>query len=211
MIPGVQRQFRVEDTAFDRELLKEQLEAITPVDVVDEQDALALDELEFQDDVGQQELVDLRTPERQTDQVCHFAPVGCYLPDRVLSEVRGLILVLLKFQDDLTSYGQHILGLNPGDTHWTSQRETFQRLDIFRHRRAHEEGLEQFWQITTAEDLPDILIMPIREDKIRFVYHERFERSQRQGLRKNESKSHAPTQFDMPSTEAKRVRGRESQ
>jgi hypothetical protein len=43
--PGVQRQLRVKDTAFDRKLLEEELHAVAAVDIVDKNDALSLDEL----------------------------------------------------------------------------------------------------------------------------------------------------------------------
>lgn len=51
MIPRVQRQLRVEDTALDRELLEEELDAVRAVDVVDEDDTFALNELELENDV----------------------------------------------------------------------------------------------------------------------------------------------------------------
>ena len=38
-------------------MLEEELEPVAPVDVVDEKDALPLDQLEFEDDVGQEEFV----------------------------------------------------------------------------------------------------------------------------------------------------------
>ena len=57
-IPGVERQLGVEHTTLDRELFQEQLQSITTIDVVDEDDAFTLDELKFENDVGQQELVD---------------------------------------------------------------------------------------------------------------------------------------------------------
>jgi hypothetical protein len=43
-------------------LLKEELDTITSIDIVDEYEAFTLDELEFENDVGQQELVGLRCP-----------------------------------------------------------------------------------------------------------------------------------------------------
>jgi hypothetical protein len=43
-------------------LFKEELDTITPIDIVDEYDAFTLDELEFENDVSQQELVGLRCP-----------------------------------------------------------------------------------------------------------------------------------------------------
>jgi hypothetical protein len=43
-------------------LLKEELDAITPIHIVYEYDALSLNQLEFENDVGQQELVGLRCP-----------------------------------------------------------------------------------------------------------------------------------------------------
>ena len=57
--PRVERQLRVEHTALDRELLEEELEAVTSVDIVDEENAFALDELELEDDICEEELVDL--------------------------------------------------------------------------------------------------------------------------------------------------------
>jgi hypothetical protein len=43
-------------------LFKEELDTITPIDIVDEYDAFTLDEFQFENDVGQQELVGLRCP-----------------------------------------------------------------------------------------------------------------------------------------------------
>jgi len=43
-------------------LFKEELDTITSINIVDKYDAFALDEFEFENDVGQQELVGLRCP-----------------------------------------------------------------------------------------------------------------------------------------------------
>jgi len=43
-------------------LFKKELDTITPIDIVDEYDAFTLDELKFENDVGEQELVGLRRP-----------------------------------------------------------------------------------------------------------------------------------------------------
>ena len=59
--PGVQRQFRVQHTTLDRELLEEELETVAAIYVVDEQNAFPFDQPEFQDHVGQEELVDFGT------------------------------------------------------------------------------------------------------------------------------------------------------
>jgi hypothetical protein len=60
--PGVDGQFRVEDTAADAKLLKEQLQSVRPVDVRDENDAFAFDQLQLENDVRQQELFVLAAP-----------------------------------------------------------------------------------------------------------------------------------------------------
>jgi hypothetical protein len=53
----VQGQLRVQNTTSNTELLKEKLEAVASVDVANEDDALALDQLELEDDVGKEELL----------------------------------------------------------------------------------------------------------------------------------------------------------
>ena len=60
--PGVERQFRVQDTALYRELLQEQLQTVATVNVVDENDTFAFDELHFQDDVCQKKFINLVAP-----------------------------------------------------------------------------------------------------------------------------------------------------
>jgi len=45
-------------------LFEEELDTITSIDIVDEYDTFTLDEFEFEDNVGQQELVGLRCPSR---------------------------------------------------------------------------------------------------------------------------------------------------
>jgi hypothetical protein len=59
-LPRIQRELRVEHTALDRELFQEELETITAVDIVDENDAFAFDQLELENHVGKKELVDFR-------------------------------------------------------------------------------------------------------------------------------------------------------
>lgn len=51
--PGIQRKFRIQHAALDRELLQEQLEAVTPLNIVDEKDAFALDELQLENNVDE--------------------------------------------------------------------------------------------------------------------------------------------------------------
>lgn len=53
----VQGQLRVQNTTSNTKLLKEELEAVASVDVANEDDALALDQLELEDDVGKEELL----------------------------------------------------------------------------------------------------------------------------------------------------------
>lgn len=53
---GVDRQFRVQNTAPDPELLEKQLKTVASVDVADKDDAFALDQFQFEDDVDQEEL-----------------------------------------------------------------------------------------------------------------------------------------------------------
>lgn len=57
-IPGIQRQFRVQDTAFYRELFQEEFEAVRTVDIIDKDYAFALNELELEDDICKKEFVD---------------------------------------------------------------------------------------------------------------------------------------------------------
>lgn len=59
VVPRVEWQLRVEDASLNAKLLEEELEPVRPVDVVDEQETLALDELELEEDVGEQELIRL--------------------------------------------------------------------------------------------------------------------------------------------------------
>jgi hypothetical protein len=47
-------------------LFKEELDTITSIDIVDEYNAFALDELEFENDVGQQKFVGLRCPSSES-------------------------------------------------------------------------------------------------------------------------------------------------
>jgi len=62
MIPRVQRQLRIQDATLYRKLFKEEFDTITPINVIDEDKAFSLYELEFEDDIGQQEFVGLRRP-----------------------------------------------------------------------------------------------------------------------------------------------------
>lgn len=48
-------------------MFKEELDTITSIDIVDEYDAFTLDEFEFENDVGQQELVGLRGPSSESE------------------------------------------------------------------------------------------------------------------------------------------------
>lgn len=58
--PRVQRQLSVQNTRLDSKLLKEQLEPVRSIDIVDEEDALPLDESKLEQDVGEEELVGFR-------------------------------------------------------------------------------------------------------------------------------------------------------
>jgi hypothetical protein len=44
-------------------LFKEEFEAITAIDIIDEKDAFAPYELQFENNIGKEEFVDLGTPE----------------------------------------------------------------------------------------------------------------------------------------------------
>jgi hypothetical protein len=55
--PGIQRQLRVQNTALDHELLQKELKAIRAVHVIHEENAFALDELELENNVGEEEFV----------------------------------------------------------------------------------------------------------------------------------------------------------
>jgi hypothetical protein len=59
---GVHRQLRVQNTASDAKLLKVELQTVAAVDISDENDAFALDQLKLEDDVNQQKLFVLTTP-----------------------------------------------------------------------------------------------------------------------------------------------------
>lgn len=76
MYPRVDGKFRVENAASDAELLEVQLQAVAAVDVGDEDDALALDELELEDDVGEQELFVFGTSIRVLVSITECADVG---------------------------------------------------------------------------------------------------------------------------------------
>lgn len=52
MYPRVDGQLRVENTAANAKLLKEQFQTVRSVDVGDKDDTFALDELELEDDIG---------------------------------------------------------------------------------------------------------------------------------------------------------------
>lgn len=43
-------------------MLEEELQAVRPVDIVDEDDTFAFDELQLEDNIDEQELVDFRAP-----------------------------------------------------------------------------------------------------------------------------------------------------
>lgn len=57
MVPARERQLGVDNAGLDTELAQEQLEAVPALNVVDKDDRLAADELEFEKDVDEQELV----------------------------------------------------------------------------------------------------------------------------------------------------------
>lgn len=76
MYPRVDGEFRVENAAPDAELLKVEFQAVAPVDVGDEDDALALDELELEDDIGEQELFVFGTSVRVLVLMTKCADVG---------------------------------------------------------------------------------------------------------------------------------------
>jgi hypothetical protein len=57
VVARVERELRVEDAGLDAKLLEEQLEPVRAVDVGDKDEALAPDELELEQDIGEQELV----------------------------------------------------------------------------------------------------------------------------------------------------------
>lgn len=59
--PRIQRQLCVKNTSLDTKLLKEELEPIRSIDVVDEEDAFALDETKLEENIGEEELVGLGT------------------------------------------------------------------------------------------------------------------------------------------------------
>jgi hypothetical protein len=59
MISAGKRQLRINDTCLDTELFQEELDTVAPLDIVDEYDGLALDELEFEENVDEQKLVAL--------------------------------------------------------------------------------------------------------------------------------------------------------
>lgn len=63
MNPRVDGEFRVEDTASDAKLLEEELQAVTPINVANKDDALSLDQLELEDDVRKQKLFVLAASE----------------------------------------------------------------------------------------------------------------------------------------------------
>ena len=58
----VQGKLRVQNTASNTKLLEEELETVASVNVANEDNTLALDQLELEDDVGKQELLVLTTP-----------------------------------------------------------------------------------------------------------------------------------------------------
>lgn len=60
VVSGIERQFRVENTTFDGELFEEEFEAVAAIYVIDEEDALPPDKLEFEDDICQEKFVDFR-------------------------------------------------------------------------------------------------------------------------------------------------------
>lgn len=71
----VQGQLRVQNTASNTELLKEELEAVASVDIADEDDALALDQLELENDVGKEELLVFTTSSSMLVAILSYATV----------------------------------------------------------------------------------------------------------------------------------------
>lgn len=71
----VQGQLRVQNTASNTELLKEKLEAVASVDIADEDDALALDQLELENDIGKEELLVFTTSSSMLVAILSYATV----------------------------------------------------------------------------------------------------------------------------------------
>lgn len=71
----VQGQLRVQNTASNTELLKEELEAVASVDIADEDDALALDQLELENDIGKKELLVFTTSSSMLTAIRSYATV----------------------------------------------------------------------------------------------------------------------------------------
>ena len=72
----VQGKLRVQNTASNTKLLEEELETVASVNVANEDNTLALDQLELEDDVGKQELLVLTTPNSLSVTVS-LQPVIC--------------------------------------------------------------------------------------------------------------------------------------
>lgn len=101
--PRVKGKLSVQDTALNTEFFKEELDTVTAVGVVDEDQALALYEFELEDDVEKEELVLLVATAMREKEVSPdewFREEGD-APNAVLREVGKLVLILLELQHDL--------------------------------------------------------------------------------------------------------------
>lgn len=114
----IKGQLSIEDAGLDAKFLEEELDAVGSVGVVDKDEALAADELELEDDVEQQELVDLGAAGRG-QRGCGRAPGEA--PDRVLSQVGELVLLVLDLQDRLHARS---VGSDPDNARRTGFRNT---------------------------------------------------------------------------------------
>ena len=95
--PRVDGQLRVEDTAADAKLLKEQLQSVRPVDIRDKDYTFPLDQLELEDDVRQQELFVLAAPGRllENGKCAAFAGKSSLL-DNVMCDALAICFWLLE-------------------------------------------------------------------------------------------------------------------
>ena len=59
--------------------------------------------------------------------------------------------------------------------YWIAKREPFQLLYVFGHCRTHQKRLEQLREVSDIENLLNIFIMSIRQDKIGFIDDKRLE------------------------------------
>jgi hypothetical protein len=87
------------------------------------------------------------------------------------------IFAFLQLQDSLP-VDKYALVMRWHQTYGIAQDETLQHFDVLRHCGTHQERLKDFREKRTSEDLADVLVVAVRQDKISFIDNQRFERSQ---------------------------------